>query len=205
VQGRKSVIDLHHGLGHAVVVRVFGLERELEKTARNCRTYASPIASKTAIGAYLPQSLVTIGNQLQAEFRIQRRWRRAKDSTDKVVVEVRRTQSDLGLLQFEQTVVMPGSLTEHSERERVAAQKIPISIRRLPGGLDQLGSKQSGQRQPWAKGDDPTEDFSTVVAGHAHRGYLAGLFVHVKVRGPAHFGTSVAEVYGPFGVMGKAR
>ena len=62
---RKEMVDLGHPLGHAVVVLVFRLERDLEKHP-NKNSGKATWASQAAVAPDLNESGVPVGDQPQA-------------------------------------------------------------------------------------------------------------------------------------------
>ena len=104
---------------------------------------SKPAAAAT-IGLDVQQVGVPLGNQPQA--RVvggHGRLRGAEDGADEVVVEVRRTQRELGLLQGEQAVVMPGRLPEDGKRQRMSLNDLGVGRGCLQDVGVQIGGEQA--------------------------------------------------------------
>src|ERR1039458_1727822 len=120
------MIDARHPLGHAIVVGVFGLERELEQTAGDCSRQPPMVSSQTAIGPDLPKRGAAVCNQTDTVVVIGENialhnggfWG-AKCRPDKVIVKIGRTQGNLCLLQSQKTIVVPRGLLKRDEGDCV--------------------------------------------------------------------------------------
>ena len=104
------MIDSRQPVGHTVVVGVFRLEGELEKSPAGRRNEASRVTADAAIAAQPGESWIAIADQAQAEVVVRSflRVRRAVDRADEVVVEVGGPHRELGLLQGEDAMMIPG-------------------------------------------------------------------------------------------------
>src|ERR1700674_15691 len=138
------MIDPCEPLGHAIVVCIFRPERELKPTSgdgakhRPGGSCQAPVSSNSAKGG------APIGDQSGAIFAVfenvglcDGRIRGAESRPDKVIVEVRRPQGKLGLLQGKEAVVMPGGLPESNKGKRVPSHQPCI----CPLGLMDVGEE----------------------------------------------------------------
>ena len=114
------MIDPRQPLWHAVVVSVFGLERELEETPGGRCQDLSRTPAETAISPDPLESRIAIADQPHPKVIVGRgRTRRAEDRSNEVVVEEWGPHGDLRLLQRENRVVVPRSLPEGGKRKWV--------------------------------------------------------------------------------------
>src|SRR5437867_1497355 len=141
------MIDPGQPLGHTIVVRVLGLERELEETPGACREDASRASTDAPVRPDSPKSWTTFADQAEANIAARTgRPRRAKDRSDELVVEIRGSHGELSLLQRENSVVRPGGLPESGKRHWVLATKLSVACLRLLNVSEQLRTEQPGHR-----------------------------------------------------------
>src|SRR5438105_3789807 len=98
----KHVVDSRHPLGHAHVVRVFSFKEELQERARK---YAIG-AANAPIGTEFRQNWASILDELKPCFLIRSnsRTRGPVHSLDDIIVEIRRANSYLSLLQAQHSI-----------------------------------------------------------------------------------------------------
>src|SRR5438309_2338358 len=120
VERREKMIDPGHPLRHPVIVGVFRLERELEETPGGHRGEMPRVSIQAAVGADSPKGGISVCNQPEAEVAaLAGKLRRPEDCSHEVVIEIGGPESELGLLQREKPIMVPGSLPEDGKGNRV--------------------------------------------------------------------------------------
>ena len=129
VKRGDEMVGAGHPLRHAIVVCVLCFGRELEQVPGDSRRQRAAVSTQAAIGSDPQESRVSVGNQPQRDVIVREcRLRRAKNRPDEVVVKIRGPESELGLLQREQAVMMPGGLPKHSKGKWVALKQPGVSV-----------------------------------------------------------------------------
>src|SRR4029077_353871 len=116
---REEMIDLGGPLGHAVVICVFRPEGKLKPTSGDGTKRPSRCSAQATVGSDSPESCVPIGDQpgtiipfLKDIGLCDSGIGRAESGLDKDIVQVRRSEGKLGLLQSEEAIVVPWGLPE---------------------------------------------------------------------------------------------
>src|SRR5262245_6300054 len=126
------MIDPCQPLGHAVIVSVFSLERELEETLGGRCQDLSWMPAETEISSDPLESRIASTDQTHPKVIVgSSRPRCAEYCSNEVIVEEWGPHGDLRLLQCENRVVVPGSLPEDGKRKRVLSKELGVCRLRL--------------------------------------------------------------------------
>src|SRR3979490_2160262 len=129
------MIDAGKRLRHSIVVGIFGLQSEL------LHLLGRGASTKAAVSLKMPEGRISVRDQAKANVVVGESGPGcAEDSFHKVVVEERRSQRKLGLFQREETVVVPRSLPEQGEGQRVSLKVIGVCLLRLIDLREKVGT-----------------------------------------------------------------
>ena len=180
------MVDAAQPLRHSHVVGILRLELKLEKAPVSCPQKASTVARQAAVGGNPQKCFVSVGDQPETNVVVfQGRFRRAKNGSDKIVVQVWRSHGELRLLQTENPVVMPGGLLEHGKRDRVPRSDAVVGFACQTCPRKQVRMEQSTRGFLWFEGPDAAQDFAAIVSRHPYGRDLAELSRLDRDRGHA--------------------
>ena len=199
------MIDLRQPLGHAMVVGVFGLKRESVATTKNSAGKLLAVACEPHVCPDLPQGEIAVGDQPNAEVVIPgHRLRRAEGGPNYIVIQEGRPHGELGLLQGQKAVMVPGRLPKGGKRKRMRVRDSAVGFASLGKVREQIRSKKSRSRRSGLEHPQPSKDLITIVAGHPDRSNLPRLLAPIEDRRTAHVSAAIREVHRSLGVIGKA-
>src|SRR5712664_4554470 len=102
---RYKMVGLGQPPGHAVVVGVFCFESGLEENPRDRSGKRSVVPAQASVGPDPPECGVAVGDQSDTIAGVceygalnEGRFRRTESRPDEIIIEIRRSQGELGLL-----------------------------------------------------------------------------------------------------------
>src|SRR5206468_665359 len=114
--------------------------------------------AKAEVGPDPPKRRIPVGDQTHAHVVVREgRLRRAENRSDDVVVEVRGPQGELGLLQREEAVVVPGTLPKDRKGKRVPPKEPRVRSPCLANVGENLRTEQPGEGSHRPERPDPSE------------------------------------------------
>src|SRR5882762_2543338 len=111
------------------------------------------------------------------------RFRRAESRPDKIIIEIRRSQGELGLLQRKKTVMVPWDLPERDKGKRVARNQLGVCLLCLADVGEKLRPEKSQRRLRRLERQPAAEYLAAVVSCHPYGSDLRGVLVGIEIGG----------------------
>src|SRR6267154_1217747 len=206
------MVDLCDPLGHAIVVCIFRPERELEPASGDGAEHSPGGPSQAPVSSDLAQGSASIGYEPGAIFAVFKnvhlckgRIRRAESRPDEVIIEVRRSQGNLSLLQSKKAVMVPGGLPESDKGKGVPLNNFGIGqVGRMDMGK-KLRTKQAWRWFHGLEGPQLSKYLAAVVTRHPDRGDLSCPLVYVQIRRTADVSATIGKMNCSFRVVWETR